>query len=189
MGARLMGTMVADKAVERLEAFLATGAPTVALMGMGYVGLPLALSLVERGCAVHGIDLQDQKVRSLNEGRSYIRDVPDEAVRQSLETGRFTVTTDFSIFAECDAIFICVPTPFTPQKEPDIRHIAAAAEQIAAHCREGQVVILRSTSYPGTTEEVVRPTLERTGLRVGRENFLASAPERIDPGNTRFTMD
>lgn len=181
--------MIADETVERLEALLARGAPTVAVMGMGYVGLPLAISLVAGGCDVHGLDVQEVKIRSLNEGRSYVRDIPDQAVRQSLETGRFAATADVSVLLECDAIFICVPTPFTLQKEPDIRHIAAAAGQIAAHCREGQVVILRSTSYPGTTEEVVRPILEQTGLRVGREIFLAFAPERIDPGNTRFTVD
>ena len=180
---------MADEVMERLEALLADGAPRVAVMGMGYVGLPLAVSLVERGCAVNAIDVQEEKIRALNDGRSYIRDIPDAAVRMCLETGKFAATTDFLVIAEADVIFVCVPTPFTPQKEPDIRHVAEAARQIAAHCREGQLIVLRSTSYPGTTEEVVRPILEQTGLRVGREIFLACAPERIDPGNTRFTVD
>ncbi len=170
---------------ERLTATTAT----VAVMGMGYVGLPLALSLVDHGYRVTTIDVKPEKVRAINEGRSYIRDIPAEAVRSCLSTGRLAATTDGSVLAECDVIFICVPTPFTPQKEPDTSYMTRAAQEIAAHLREGQLIILRSTSYPGTTEEVLRPILESTGLRVGREFFLAFAPERIDPGNTRFPIE
>lgn len=162
---------------------------TVAVMGMGYVGLPLALNLVGHGHHVYTIDVQAKKVRALNEGRSYIRDVPAEVVRACLETGRLTATADGAVLADCDVIFICVPTPFTPQKEPDTSYIRQAARQVAGYLRRDQLIILRSTSYPGTTEEVVRPILERTGLRVGRDFFLAFAPERVDPGNTRFTVD
>ena len=181
--------MLVNEATLVLEERLLTARATVAVMGMGYVGLPLALNLVERGYQVHTIDVDPEKVRALNEGRSYIRDIPTENVREYRATGRLAATTNAAVLAECDVIFICVPTPFTLQKEPDTSYIRQAAQQVAAHLRGGQLVILRSTSYPGTTEEVVRPILERTGLRVGRHFFLAFAPERIDPGNTRFTTD
>ncbi|HET8580421.1 MAG TPA: nucleotide sugar dehydrogenase [Nitrospiraceae bacterium] len=181
--------MVVNETVSALEERLTAATATVAVMGMGYVGLPLALSLVDRGYYVTTIDVKPDKVQAINEGRSYIRDIPAAAVRSCLATGRLTATTDDSVLAECDVIFICVPTPFTLQKEPDTSYITQAARRIAAHLREGQLIILRSTSYPGTTEEVLRPILEDTGLRVGREFFLAFAPERIDPGNTRFAIE
>ncbi len=158
-------------------------------MGMGYVGLPLALAFVERGHDVCTIDVSAEKVRAINAGRSYIRDVPSELVQVCLSTGRLHATTDDSAVADADVIFVCVPTPFTPQKEPDTSYIRHAARQIASHVRIGQLIILRSTSYPGTTEEIVRPILEKTGLQVGRDIFLAFAPERIDPGNTQSTVD
>src|SRR5207237_1211712 len=119
---------------------------------------------------------------------SYIRDLPAEAVASALAAGRFAATTDPSVLAGSDAVVICVPTPFTPQKEPDLSAVRAAAAAVAAHARPGLLVVLRSTSYPGTTDEVVRPALEAAGLRVGRDVFLAFSPERIDPGNTRHTV-
>lgn len=181
-------TIVSDVAVE-LERTLSQATVRVAVMGMGYVGLPLALALVERGYSVHTIDINGEKVRALNAGHSYIRDIPSETVQTSLATGRLVATTDDSVIAESDVVFICVPTPFTRQKEPDTSYIRKAARQVASHLRVGHLVILRSTSYPGTTEEVVRLALERTGLEVGRDFFLAFVPERIDPGNARFTVD
>jgi len=164
--------MIGNAAVE-LEEKIRGGAVRVAVMGLGYVGLPLALAYARRGYRVYGIDVSEEKVYALNSGRSYIRDVASREVQESLGSGRFVATTDSSVLAESDVIFICVPTPFTPQKEPDTSHIAEAARAIAENLRAGQLVILRSTSYPGTTEEV----------------FLAFAPERIDPGNTRFTLE
>lgn len=157
--------MIGNAAVE-LEEKIRGGAVRVAVMGLGYVGLPLALAYARRGYRVYGIDVSEEKVYALNSGRSYIRDVASREVQESLGSGRFVATTDSSVLAESDVIFICVPTPFTPQKEPDTSHIAEAARAIAENLRAGQLVILRSTSYPGTTEEV----------------FLAFAPERIDPG-------
>jgi UDP-N-acetyl-D-glucosamine dehydrogenase len=157
-------------------------------MGAGYVGLPLALALAGRGYRVWALDVDAAKVTALNAGRSYIRDIPDRAVAEALAGERFSASTDPAVLAEADAVAICVPTPFTPQKQPDVSFIRAAAEQLAPHLRPGRLVILRSTSYPGTTEEVVRPVLEATGLSVGRDIFLAFAPERIDPGNTRHTL-
>ena len=181
-------TMTTDVA-RALEGRVAEATAKVAVMGMGYVGLPLALALVERGCDVQTIDVSPEKVRAVNAGRSYIRDVPAEVVQNCLATGRLRATTDDSVLVDADVIFVCVPTPFTPQKEPDTSYIRDAARQIAAHLRIGQLIILRSTSYPGTTEEIVRPILENTGLEVGRDIFLAFAPERVDPGNMRVTAD
>ena len=175
--------MAVTTAVRELDAKIATGTATVAVVGLGYVGLPLALALARHGHPVLGVEIDDRKVRMLREGHSYIRDVPDEEVQAGVVDSRLTVTSDAGVLAEADAVFICVPTPFTPQKEPDTSYISAAAEGIAACGRDGQLVILRSTSYPGTTEEVVRPILERHGRRVGVDIFLAFAPERIDPGN------
>ncbi len=184
-----MNTMVANSVALALEERVIGATAKVAVMGIGYVGLPLALALVNRGHHVQAIDINGEKVRTLNAGRSHVRDIPSETVRACLATGRLIATTDDSEIADADVIFICVPTPFTPQKEPDTSYIREAARQIAAHLHAGQLIILRSTSYPGTTEEVVRPILERTGLQVGRDFFLAFAPERIDPGNTLFTVD
>ena len=181
-------TMTTDVALT-LEGRVAEATAKVAVMGMGYVGLPLALALVERGCDVQTIDVSPEKVRAVNAGRSYIRDIPAEVVQRCLATGRLKATTDDSVLVDADVIFVCVPTPFTLQKEPDTSYICDAARQIAAHLRIGQLIILRSTSYPGTTEEIVRPILEGTGLEVGRDIFLAFAPERVDPGNTRVTVD
>jgi UDP-N-acetyl-D-glucosamine dehydrogenase len=174
---------------EGLDARIAAGTAVVGVIGLGYVGLPLALAYARRGFGVWGIDEDRVKVERLASGESYVRDVPADAVRAALAGGRFSVTADASVLGACDAVFICVPTPISPQKEPDTSHIAAAAREVAAHLRPGHLVVLRSTSYPGTTDEVVRPILEATGLRVGREIFLAFAPERIDPGNPRSAVE
>jgi len=174
---------------EALEARIAAGAATVGVIGLGYVGLPLALAYAGRGFPVRGLDVDAAKVGTLAAGGSYLRDVPAEAVGREVAAGRLAVTSDPVVLGECDAVFICVPTPFTQQKEPDVRHIAEAAAQVARHGRPGQLVVLRSTSYPGTTEEVVRPALEGAGRVVGRDVFLAFAPERVDPGNIRYTLE
>src|SRR5438093_9908013 len=181
--------MVIDSVARDLEGKIAAGTATVAVMGLGYVGLPLALNLVRGGYSVIGLDIDREKVKALQAGRSYLRDVPAGELQARLARDRLATTSDPSALAEADAVFICVPTPFTVQKEPDTTYIARAAEDIAVHGREGQLVILRSTSYPGTTQEVVQPILESRGRRVGIDVFLAFAPERIDPGNTRFTTD
>jgi UDP-N-acetyl-D-glucosamine dehydrogenase len=182
-------TVALPSLAKALEQRLAQASAPVTVIGAGYVGLPLALALAGRGYRVHALDIDPAKVEALNAGRSYIRDVPGGAVQEALAAGRFAATTDQAVIAASDVVCICVPTPFTAQKEPDTTHIAAAARQVAAHLRPGCLVILRSTSYPGTTEEIVRPALEAAGLRVGESVFLAFAPERIDPGNTRFTME
>jgi UDP-N-acetyl-D-glucosamine dehydrogenase len=180
---------LADRTHAALEQRLVARTATVTVMGAGYVGLPLALALAARGYRIHAFDIDEGKIQALKAGRSYIRDVPHGTVEESLRDGRFSATTDPSVIGDSDVVFVCVPTPFTQQKEPDTSHIAAAARHIAAHLHPGQLIVLRSTSYPGTTEEVVRPLLEATGLRVGEDVFLAFAPERVDPGNTQFAIE
>lgn len=181
--------MAANAHARALEEKLTSGTAAITVMGMGYVGLPLALTLVGRGYEVHALDIKAEKVEALRAGRSYLRDVPAAALQTALTTGRLLPTTDPAVLARSDVVLICVPTPFTPQKEPDTSFITDAVRQITTYSREEQLVILRSTSYPGTTEDVVRPALERTGLRVGEDVFLAFVPERIDPGNSEFPMN
>ncbi len=181
--------MITGEWVRELERDLAAGEATIGVIGLGYVGLPLVLALAARGFDVVGLDVREDKVASLTAGQSYIRDVRAADVARAVEDGRLRASTDPAVLAEVQAVFICVPTPFTPQKEPDVSFIAAAARQIARYGRPGQLVILRSTSYPGTTEEIVRPILEASGRRVGEDVFLAFVPERIDPGNARCAVE
>ena len=156
------------------------------VIGLGYVGLPLALEFAKAGFRVTGIDLDERKVRAIAEGRSYIVDVRDEEIAEPVRAGAFTATTDFSVIRELDTINICVPTPLRKTKDPDLTYVVSAVNEIRAYLRPGQLVILESTTYPGTTEEVVRPALEAAGLEVGKDFALAFSPERIDPGNTHF---
>ncbi len=160
----------------------------IGVIGMGYVGLPLAMMHAEKGFAVTGIDANPDKVRSLRQGRSYVSDVESRHVKEAVASGRLTATMDNAVLETLDVIFICVPTPFTATKDPDISYIIVAAEAIRDHLRGGQLIILKSTTFPETTEKVVLPILESTGLKVGRDFCLAFSPERIDPGNTRFTV-
>ena len=160
----------------------------IGVIGLGYVGLPLALEFAGAGFPVTGIELNPDKVRILREGRSYIQDVPPERVREAVESGRFSATTDAVELASLDVIHICVPTPLTRTKDPDVSHLVAALETIQRRLRSGQLVILGSTTYPGTTHELFVPMLESTGLKVGVDFALAFAPERIDPANRRFAL-
>jgi len=157
------------------------------VIGLGYVGLPLALELARAGFRTTGIDVDRSKVEAIRAGRSYIVDVSDAEIAEPVAQGRFTATDDFSVIAELDTINICVPTPLRKTKDPDLTYIVAAVNEIRKHVHPGQLVVLESTTYPGTTEEVVRPALEATGLQVGRDIGLAFSPERIDPGNKQFT--
>src|SRR2546428_6713250 len=181
--------MVIDSVARELEARITSGTATVAVIGLGYVGLPLSLSLVQRGYAVLGVEIDEAKVRALQAGRSYIRDVPADDVRACLATERLAVTSDSAALAKADAVFICVPTPFTLQKEPDTTYIAEAARRIAAHGRAGPLTILASTRYPGPTQEIVRTILESRGRPGGIDGFLAFAPQRVDPGSTEYSHD
>ncbi len=158
----------------------------VAVIGCGYVGLPLAVSFARAGVHTTAIDLNADRVARIRRGESYIPDVPAEDLRRAVAEGRLAASADYAAIAEIDAAFICVPTPFTKMKAPDISYIEAAARGVAAHLRPGMLVVLQSTTYPGTTEEVVQPILEAAGLKAGRDFYLAFSPERIDPGNRQY---
>ena len=159
---------------------------TVAVIGLGYVGLPLAVEFAKAGFSVVGIDVDGEKIGTLSRGKSYIQDVPHRDVKDLVAAGRLTATTDFSVLRRVDTVSICVPTPLRKTRDPDISYIAAATEQVARYLRPGQLVVLESTTYPGTTNEVVLPELAKGGRRVGKDFFLAFSPERVDPGNPTF---
>ncbi len=156
----------------------------VGVIGLGYVGLPLATTFGQNGFCVLGLDVDEQKLAKLARDTSYIEDVPSSQIASLRAAGRFTATGDYGMLQHCDAVFICVPTPMTSQKAPDLGYIERAARGIAGQLHAGQLVILQSTTYPGTTEEFVLPILAATGLQVGSDFFLAFSPERIDPGHT-----
>jgi UDP-N-acetyl-D-glucosamine dehydrogenase len=158
----------------------------VAIIGLGYVGLPLATTFAEAGFHVTGIDVDQKKVDAANGGESYISDVTSETLQALLAAERLSFTTDFSVLEEIDALSICVPTPLGKTRDPDISYIVSVTHQVKAHLHTGQLVVLESTTYPGTTNEVVLPELEAGGLKVGHDFYLAFSPERIDPGNTHF---
>ncbi len=166
--------------VERKEA-------VVGVVGLGYVGLPLAVTFARAGFSVVGFDVDEGKVERLRRGESYLKTVPSEAVAPLVEAGRLGSTSKFERAATCDALLLCVPTPLDAHREPDMRFVRATARSIAPHLRQGQLVVLESTTWPGTTEELLRPLLEEgSGLRAGEDFFLAYSPEREDPGNPHF---
>src|SRR5438067_4405187 len=158
----------------------------VGVIGLGYVGLPLATEFAGKGLRATGFEVDATKVAKINSGESYIGDVKSETIKQNVDTGRLSATTDFGELKDCDAIIICVPTPLRKTKEPDVSYILAAAEQIKKRLRRGQLIILESTTYPGTTDEVLLPMLEETGLKLDEDFLLAFSPERVDPGNPKF---
>ncbi|WP_431201389.1 nucleotide sugar dehydrogenase [Bradyrhizobium betae] len=160
---------------------------TVGIVGLGYVGLPLCLAIASAGLQVIGFDIDRHRVGSLISLRSYFEHIPDLAIESLLASRRFQATDDFRRLNEPDAILVCVPTPLTPHREPDLSFIISAGRAIAQYMRRGQLIVLESTTYPGTTEEVLRPILESTGMISGRDFFLAYSPEREDPGNPSFT--
>ena len=159
----------------------------VGIIGMGYVGLPLVLRFCEEGFGVLGFDIDAKKVAALKKGKSYLKSIPATRISQFVRTERLDVTGDFSRLREPDCILICVPTPLTDKMEPDLQYIEKTTESVRACLRKGQLIILESTSYPGTTEELILPRLETTGLKVGKDFFLGFSPEREDPGNRQFT--
>ena len=169
-----------------LRAAIRSKTATVAVIGAGYAGLPLAVSFAKAGYRVTAIDKDPERVRSLVAGESYIRDVPTSALAAEVRDGRFVATTEYGALRELDVIFIAVPTPFDRAKQPDLSHVVSAAEAISANLRRGHLIVLESTTYPGTTDEVLRPILERSGLRASSDFHLAFSPERIDPGNRSF---
>jgi len=156
------------------------------IVGLGYVGLPLAVELSRAGYRVLGFDVNPDVVEGLNEGRSHVKDITDAQLQRAMECGRFSATTDMSRLSEPDAISICVPTPLSKFKDPDVSFIVAATEAVKKRLRRGQAIILESTTYPGTTREIMLPALASTGLKVGQDFFLAFSPERVDPGNQSY---
>jgi len=158
----------------------------VGIIGLGYVGLPLACEFVRAGFPVTGIDSDSSKVERVNRGESYVQDVPSTVLTSRVGPGLLFATTKVSALRECDAVIICVPTPLRKTRDPDISYIVSAVDGIAGELRPDMLVVLESTTYPGTTEEVIRPRLESTGLKVGKDFFLAFSPERVDPGNPEF---
>ncbi len=169
-----------------LESKIKNKSATIGVIGLGYVGLPLAVAYASKGFKTLGIDTDQEKVDAVNRGRNYISDVDSRRLAQVTKKGGLTARSDYACVSSLDVILICVPTPFTKSKDPDISYILSAAEGIAKRLKKGQLVILKSTTFPNTTEGYVLPILQRNGLRVGKDFFLAFSPERIDPGNKRF---
>lgn len=159
----------------------------IGVIGLGYVGLPLAVEKGKVGFPVLGFDINPERVAKVAAGQNYIGDVKDRELQELVGKGILTATTDFARLALCDVVIICVPTPLTITRDPDISYMKASAEEIAKYIRPGQIITLESTTYPGTTEEIILPLLEKSGLKVGQDFFLAFSPERVDPGNKRFT--
>jgi UDP-N-acetyl-D-glucosamine dehydrogenase len=158
----------------------------VGVVGLGYVGLPLVVEFAEAGFVVTGIDLDQRKVDMINRGESYIQDIPTETLKHLWEKGLIKATTDFAVVEKLDTINICVPTPLGKSKEPDMSYIVRSCESLAKYFHEGILVILESTTYPGTTDELMLPMFEKGGLKVGEDFFMCFSPERVDPGNVKF---
>jgi len=160
----------------------------IAVIGMGYVGFPLAVEFASKGFSVTGIDINQLKVEVINHGGSHIPDIDPDEISPLVKSGRLKATTDFEILSDIDAMSICVPTPLNKTKNPDVSFILSASKEIKKHLRPGQLIVLESTSYPGTTEELIRPMMEETGLKAGKDFYLAFSPERVDPGNRVYTI-
>src|SRR5262249_32746758 len=173
-----MGTELINKLNERRA--------VVGVIGLGYVGLPLTVEFARGGLKAIGFDVDRRRVEEINKGHSYIPDVATEALAPLVEQRKLSATTDFSLLAATDAVIICVPTPLRKTKEPDISFILAAAEQVKSYLHSPQLVVLESTTYPGTTDEVLLPMLKETSLSLDKDFYLAFSPERVDPGNKQF---
>jgi UDP-N-acetyl-D-glucosamine dehydrogenase len=176
-----------EHTADELEQKIRDHSARLGVLGLGYVGLPLAVEMAHNDFHVTGIDIDGRKVDSVNGGLSHISDVSNESLCSALASGRIRATQSFAAVESLDVVSICVPTPLRKTKDPDLSYIIASAEAVHNHLRPGQLIILESTTYPGTTREVVLPILERSGLEVGRDFFLAYSPERVDPGNKTYT--
>jgi UDP-N-acetyl-D-glucosamine dehydrogenase len=175
-----------SSAATQLRQRIAKKTARVGVLGLGYVGLPLAVEFARAGFEVVGIDVQQSKVDQFNRGQSYVKDVEDSVFGPLVKSGKLRATADYSIIRELDTIDICVPTPLRKTKDPDMSYVVSATDAIAEHLHPGLLVMLESTTYPGTTDELLLPKLEATGLKVGRDFFLCFSPERVDPGNPKF---
>jgi UDP-N-acetyl-D-glucosamine dehydrogenase len=173
--------------VEQLRRRFLDRAAVIGVIGLGYVGLPLVSALTTKGFSVIGFDVDAEKVAVLNRGRSYIHHIPHETIADALRQRRFRAVTDFAELAKVDAVLICVPTPLTRHREPDLSYVSGTTRSIAPHLKPGHLIVLESTTYPGTTRDVMLPILESGGLKSGRDFFLAYSPEREDPGNSQYS--
>jgi len=180
--------MIRDKDRPSLEKKILQHSAKVGIIGLGYVGLPLAVEFARAGFDVTGIEIDKDKVRMINRGECYIQDVNQSELKELVKNNRLTATGDFSVLKETDAVSICVPTPLRKTRDPDISYILAAVEEIAKYIHRGQLVVLESTTYPGTTREIILPKLANKKFLVGRDFYLAFSPERIDPGNKQYTL-
>jgi UDP-N-acetyl-D-glucosamine dehydrogenase len=171
---------------DELKEKIRAGSARVGTIGLGYVGLPLAVEYAEAGLRVVGFDVLQEKVDAISAGQSYIKDIPSDRLAPLVRSERLTATTDFDQLRDCDAVIICVPTPLNKTKDPDLVMVIDATRAIATRLRPGQLVVLESTTYPGTTEELILPLLAERGMEVGKDFFLAFSPERVDPGNERY---
>jgi UDP-N-acetyl-D-glucosamine dehydrogenase len=171
---------------EELEEKIRNRKAKVGIVGLGYVGLPLAVEYAKAGFDVTGIDLSGSKVAKVNAGNSYIADIPNSVFKSLVDSGKIRATSDFAVVAELDTINICVPTPLRKTKDPDMSYIVSACQEIARYFHKGMLIILESTTYPGTTDEVVLPMLEGKEMKVGQDFFLCFSPERVDPGNPKY---
>ncbi|OGS44081.1 MAG: UDP-N-acetyl-D-glucosamine dehydrogenase [Elusimicrobia bacterium RIFOXYD2_FULL_34_15] len=167
-----------------LKEKIGSGKAVVAIIGLGYVGLPLAIEFAKKGFKTFGLDIDNRKVSLLKEKKSYIKHIPSENIKN---LKNFEPSADFSKLRYCDCAIVCVPTPLTEMKEPDMSYVVNTTEMISKYLKKGQLIVLESTTYPGTTDEVVKPILEKTGLKAGKDFYLAFSPEREDPGNKNFT--
>jgi UDP-N-acetyl-D-glucosamine dehydrogenase len=180
-------TEVASLATAKiLEEKIRARTARVGIVGLGYVGLPLAVEFAKAGFSVTGIDVSEAKAQRVNAGDSYVGDIPSSVLGPLVESGKLRATSDFRAVLELDTINICVPTPLRKTKDPDMSYIVSACQEIAHHFHAGMLIILESTTYPGTTDEVVLPMLQKSGMQVGNDFFLCFSPERVDPGNTRY---
>ncbi len=170
----------------KLSAKIASRDARVGVIGLGYVGLPLVVEFAKMGFTVVGIDVQQSKVDAVNRGESYIQDIPTETLAALVKSGKISATTDFAVVSELDTIDICVPTPLRKTKDPDMSYIVSACQEVAQYFHPGMLVVLESTTYPGTTDELVLPMLEAGNLKVGEDFFLCFSPERVDPGNPKY---
>ena len=160
----------------------------IGVVGVGYAGLPLAMEFARSGFKVHGIDVDDEKVKDLNEGKSHIEDVKDDILQFAIRAGCFEAHSDYAVVSELDCVILCVPTPLRQTKDPDISYIVNAAQAVKKHLHKDMLIVLQSTTYPGTTEEVVRAEFESEDVQIGKDLFLGFSPERIDPGNLKYTI-
>lgn len=177
---------VTNKYVDRLLNKLNNKTAVIGVVGLGYVGLPLAVEKAKAGYSVIGFDIQEARVNQVNNGENYIGDVVDNELKELVNNKQLKATTDYSLINEVDAVAICVPTPLDIYKQPDTSYVESSANEIAKYVKEGMLVVLESTTYPGTTEEIIKPTLEKSGLVCGENLFIAYSPERVDPGNKQF---